>query len=190
MELRKEVEDLRRENEDLFDKLYVRQVVADLLQRVVMPMRHESDLKYIAFDNEKNILALKLEYEVKLADEMTSRERFSKELETFVAAYKQKQLEVELLQEELAAVTWAFDDKVYAEVASVTVVFNNKLTADHLDGVAHKIIALDGYDNKWWMGLRVFEYKLAAKITDYNKVLQEYKVKYQKLKDKFKDLKK
>jgi len=105
MELRKEVEDLRRENEDLFDKLYVRQVVADLLQRVVMPMRHESDLKYIAFDNEKNILALKLEYEVKLADEMTSRERFSKELETFVAAYKQKQLEVELLQEELAAVT-------------------------------------------------------------------------------------
>jgi hypothetical protein len=40
------------------------------------------------------------------------------------------------------------------------------------------------------MGLRVFEYKLAAKITDYNKVLQEYKVKYQKLKDKFKDLKK
>jgi len=71
MELRKEVEDLRKENKDLFYKLYVGQVVEDMLQRVVIHVHHETDLKDIDFDNEKKIIALELEYEVKLADEMT-----------------------------------------------------------------------------------------------------------------------
>jgi hypothetical protein len=131
MEFRKEVEDLRRENKDLSDKLYVRQVVGDMLQRVAMQVQHESDLKDIAFDNEKKIIALKLEYEVILADEMSSCERFSKELEAIEATYKQKQIDVKILQEELAAKTSAFDHKISAEVAMVTVAFNNKLAADH-----------------------------------------------------------
>ncbi len=75
---------------------------------------------------------------------MTSRERFSKELEVIEAAYKQKELEVKLLQAELAAAALAFDDKVFVEVASVTVAFNNKVAADHLDHAANfdvKIVA-------------------------------------------------
>jgi hypothetical protein len=90
MELRKEVEDLHRENKYLFDNLYFRQFVEGMLQRVVMKVHHESDFKDIAFVNEKKIAAHKLEYEVKLVDEMTSRERFSKALEAIEAAYKQK----------------------------------------------------------------------------------------------------
>ena len=104
MELRKEAKDLHRANIDLSDKIYAKQIDGDMLQRdVVMKVQHESDLKDITSDNQKKIVALRLEYGVKLADEMTSSERFSKELATIGATYKQKELEVELVQAELAA---------------------------------------------------------------------------------------
>ncbi len=43
---------------------------------------------------------------------------------------------------------------------------------------------------KLWVGLRVFEDKVDAKITENNGFFQEYKGNYQKLKEKYNNLKK
>jgi hypothetical protein len=144
---------------------------------------------------------------------MTSRKRFSKELVAIGPAYNEKKLKVKFLQAELSVVASAFDDKVFAEVASVIVAFNNKLAADHLDAATHfdmKLFAelaavfaavdvnhaaeltsaFDGYEENMCSELCIFEDKLVAKIAENNKVFQEYKEKYQKLKEKYKNLKK
>ena len=74
-DLRNKLDVIRRENEDLYDKLYVKKYVGDLMQRIVLAAEHETALNDIALANKVAMADLKYEFEVKLADEMASRER-------------------------------------------------------------------------------------------------------------------
>ena len=44
LEVREPLDDLRKENKNLFDKLYVQKSVGDVMQRLVMQSQRESDL--------------------------------------------------------------------------------------------------------------------------------------------------
>ncbi len=83
LEARKQLDDLRKENKDLSDELYVQNYVGDIMERLAMKSHHESDLA-----------SLKREYELKLSDEMMARDRLPMTLATYEAANKEIKIEV------------------------------------------------------------------------------------------------
>ena len=126
LEVRKQLDDLRKENKDLSDKLYVQKYVGDMMQRLVMQSQNESDLA-----------AQKREYELKVTEEKMARHKLSMTLAIYEAANKEIKIEVNSLKAKLSAATSGLDDTVVEEVARATVAFNDKLATELLDVVAH-----------------------------------------------------
>jgi len=126
LEVRKQLDDLRKENKNLSDNLYVQKYVRDMMQRLMMQSQLESDLA-----------TQKREYEVKLDDEMMSRNKLTVTLALYEAEYKEMKIEVNILKAKLSATASGFDDKVDVEVARATVAFNDKLATKLFDVAAH-----------------------------------------------------
>jgi hypothetical protein len=125
LEVREQLDDLRKENKDLFDKLYVQKYVGDMMQRLVMQSQHESDLA-----------AQKREYELKLTAENMACQKLSMTLAIHEAANKEIKSKLIVSKHSLPFLASSFDDKIVVEVARAIFAFNDKLATEHFDVAA------------------------------------------------------